>query len=678
MKHLLNLILTAVAASAMSMLPISAQTITEADLGIITEQPAGTIRYYQRSGQSITDNGEGSLVTSKQEGQMAIVFADDGTVYIEDPISGYTWNRWVKAQLSDDGKQITLPMGQYIDLLRTFQMATEIAVLNYDEDHNTYLLDESVKEVVYTIDGDRISLLGTTEEHILGTIYRPFNDFQELDGVWQGVGDFESVYTPFSEQMVTPPEDIDFDAYTLSTSLFGGVDWESFSTTVSLATDGDDVYLQGITTYAPKAWIKGHRNGDNIVFPSGQFMGITNGAALYAVGGKPQNGEIVLSDITFHDDGNGTLSSTDYIFITTEKDQFVYIVYYLGTTISNTIDRPIVAPEGLEIADYTLAYRYHDQQTGRMADGTRFVKAGFAGNEVYVRGLWSELPEAWVKGTIDGSTVTFATPQYLGEVDNGYDIVYPFYLIAFNTGDGHLDSKITLSYDPQTRIFTTREGTAHSTSTAMGISINKTSFLAVQEYYDPHFAPFNEKAATPKNPTFMEFSLDEEAESDYAIVSIPATDNAGELLLPEKLFYRFYTDTEHVVEPFTLTAGLYERLSEDMTEIPYLFTDSDEGYDISIVDADKRKVFLNGLSEEVNRIGVESIYTGAGEQRHSEIAWHTLREYTGIEEVNVNNNGNVNYYDLHGRKINGEGHHGIIIRQTTDAAGRTKTEKILR
>ena len=59
MTHLLNLILTAVAASAMSMLPISAQTITEADLGIITEQPAGTIRYYQRSGQSITDNGEG-------------------------------------------------------------------------------------------------------------------------------------------------------------------------------------------------------------------------------------------------------------------------------------------------------------------------------------------------------------------------------------------------------------------------------------------------------------------------------------------------------------------------------------------------------------------------------------------------------------------------------------------
>lgn len=42
------------------------------------------------------------------------------------------------------------------------------------------------------------------------------------------------------------------------------------------------------------------------------------------------------------------------------------------------------------------------------------VNVAFAGNDVYVQGISAEFPTAWVKGTIDGTTITFDKFQYVG------------------------------------------------------------------------------------------------------------------------------------------------------------------------------------------------------------------------------------------------------------------------
>ena len=59
-----------------------------------------------------------------------------------------------------------------------------------------------------------------------------------------------------------------------------------------------------------------------------------------------------------------------------------------------------------------------------------------------------------------------------------------------------------------------------------------------------------------------------------------------------------------------------------MTAIPYGYTDN---FDFFIT-----KVYLNTLySEDWNKVGIQSIYTGGGEEHRSEISWFTLKDYGG-------------------------------------------------
>ncbi len=81
---------------------------------------------------------------------------------------------------------------------------------------------------------------------------------------------------------------------------------------------------------------------------------------------------------------------------------------------------PVAAPDGLETETYSMmAFSYYT-----FGEVKQNVEVGITGNDVYVKGLFSLVPDAWVKGTISGSTVTFAKEQYIGKAE------------AFDTYDG--------------------------------------------------------------------------------------------------------------------------------------------------------------------------------------------------------------------------------------------------
>ncbi len=50
------------------------------------------------------------------------------------------------------------------------------------------------------------------------------------------------------------------------------------------------------------------------------------------------------------------------------------------------------------------------------------VGLGFSGNEVYIRGIFSSFPDSWIKGSLDGNTITFESFQYQGK---SYDSTIP-------------------------------------------------------------------------------------------------------------------------------------------------------------------------------------------------------------------------------------------------------------
>ena len=70
--------------------------------------------------------------------------------------------------------------------------------------------------------------------------------------------------------------------------------------------------------------------------------------------------------------------------------------------------------------EYTMFYENKDGNTF-----AKTVNVAVDGNDVYFQGLSQYIPEAWVKGTKDGNTVTFPPMQYIGEYSGSE--LYAFY-----------------------------------------------------------------------------------------------------------------------------------------------------------------------------------------------------------------------------------------------------------
>ena len=66
-------------------------------------------------------------------------------------------------------------------------------------------------------------------------------------------------------------------------------------------------------------------------------------------------------------------------------------------------------------------------------------------NDVYIAGLCNVFPDAWVKGTLSGNTVKFATEQYFGTYTND-GTNYEFWFVAENADDQEVDYA-EFSYD---------------------------------------------------------------------------------------------------------------------------------------------------------------------------------------------------------------------------------------
>ncbi len=82
-------------------------------LNMITTQPEGELKVYNRAGQTLDGNG-GYVTPTTQSGTCNIVYAPDGTtIYMQDPISGYKTGAWVEGTV--DGNTITVPLGQELE-----------------------------------------------------------------------------------------------------------------------------------------------------------------------------------------------------------------------------------------------------------------------------------------------------------------------------------------------------------------------------------------------------------------------------------------------------------------------------------------------------------------------------------------------------------------------------------
>ena len=99
--------------AAMAVMGLGAWAQNASDYGIVMEQPAGELKTYDRAGYAYYLSGEYPR-RGAQTGTIDIVFAEDNKVYFKQPLSKLEINSWVEGTLSEDGKTITIPMGQNV------------------------------------------------------------------------------------------------------------------------------------------------------------------------------------------------------------------------------------------------------------------------------------------------------------------------------------------------------------------------------------------------------------------------------------------------------------------------------------------------------------------------------------------------------------------------------------
>lgn len=407
---------------------------------------------------------------------------------------------------------------------------------------------------------------------------------------------------PANAEVVTPPAEGEMEYFTLTGTAVYGQTVENVTRTVKVVWDGDDVYISGLSYYIPDAFVKGTFTSDNeVLFEKGQFLGTVYNIDLYF----GAYGDGVLDDAVASFDGNtNTFTFSDILLDNADASELGYYAYWnrdvVIAPIDENVEMPVEIPNDLEIVKYAYtAYDYFSEN----AEVSGNLNIGIYGNDVYVQGMSTDEPDAWIKGTFENdTTVLFASGQMLAD---------DLYFIAVNDNFDIVDS-YTLIYDPKTGIFT--EGPEAPMINAYKDEINASVY---QFYYGYEIKKITEKAATPAKSsiTAMSYAPGEDV-LEFVLAKV---DVDGDGLVADKLAYKlFYEGTDGNPVAITFSKDLYQGLTEDLTEIPASFADGKGEI------ADGAIVLKMNERTSWKKIGVQGIYYGGDQRNESEIAWYTI------------------------------------------------------
>ena len=128
-------------------------------------------------------------------------------------------------------------------------------------------------------------------------------------------------------------------------------------------------------------------------------------------------------------------------------------------------------------------------------------------------------------------------------------------------------------------------------------------------------------------------------------MNIPLEDIDGNPIFASKLSYQLFSMIDGEASPITLEASRYEYATEDLTIIPYLYTD----YWEVLQGGETVYVHADGI-ENWDAIGAKSIYTGGGETNESDITWYEINT-SGVTSISVDDAQSLQLYDLMGRRV---------------------------
>ena len=425
--------LLSVCLAALSLTTVSAQ-----DEKPVTEKPKGEVVDLYRSSKGYY-GFFGNAKASTSHGEWTrMVFADDGAVWLENPISTLYAKSWIKGHKAQ-GDTIAFDLPQVI-YEETFDGVTSKGKLykmiaEETDKYGTYVKDEDSQTLKYLWKDDKLTLC----KDMACGMCTP-------TGGWSGFGEnyFEGIN--IENNTTKPSENAKvYDGLMLYLDLNDvAQQWP-----VKYAIDGDDVYLGNLSTNLKGYWIKGTMKNNEVTFPSTSFVGIDTTTVCYAYAsrvdystaytayGDPYDSTYVLNEplVFTYDPAANTLSSKQKMGIHQSdgvreplKSTDIFDVYRVPL-ISPWVEKPnsplppkfsAVMPW---ITDMTPNY-----------SGVEFLLSYYS-----VDGNYLDPTKLYYSFYIDGEMVTFTPEEYLNvtkEMDlvpYTFDDEYQFYKVSDNT-----------------------------------------------------------------------------------------------------------------------------------------------------------------------------------------------------------------------------------------------------
>lgn len=306
----------------------SRRAATTDEHGIITAPDEGVTKYYTRTGKAFYVSNS-SVYSEDQSGIVTILEAEGGKVYIKDPVSHYSQGTWVEG--TKDGNTITVAAGQPLAWNANYSTTFSLNWGNVQTSQtgNTYIKGEG--DITFTVDDEAgtITLDGSSDQKIIGI-------FWDDDNSWSGYGDYGTVWTLNTEYEPASTDPIVLpDGAEVQNWYADGAGSSAVPTDVMVAFVGNEVYISGLTSKFPDAWIKGTLDGTTVTFSKLQFVGMYNSTMpIWAVGADSQTG--ALQDFTMTYDSEAqtlTLDENQLLVFNAAEDRMYYISYIESLTI---------------------------------------------------------------------------------------------------------------------------------------------------------------------------------------------------------------------------------------------------------------------------------------------------------------------------------------------------------
>lgn len=389
--------------------------------------PSGEHRTYTRSSYyfyvmlSISIGNADSYATD-------IIYTDNAEVYIKAPLSydKMPSDTYIKGELKEDIITVKLPQTYTsIDGSEYVLNRLEYKITDEEQQKGMYYVADN-NQITFTIQQD-----GTVkmEESYIFSDEIDLPDFilgmTDTAGNWTGFGDFNQVYTPFSDTITTMPADADtqkmlihFDQYAADVRNVG-------------IKDGK-VFIPGFNPYCPEACIVGEIDGANLSFKAGQYVGVDDyfksfayfWAGKYEMGINEYTGletmQLVAKpslDATW-DANNKTFTSKGVLIVNLGNDELAYInllndVYSTDYNSEAEPARPM-APVFDVVNEYNPDEYY------------KYGSVRFLLPMIDVNGNLLDTSKLYYKFFIDGVPYEFKTSEYEELKENMIEIPWNF------------------------------------------------------------------------------------------------------------------------------------------------------------------------------------------------------------------------------------------------------------